>query len=69
LSEAGVYLHPFGSVVTNPDAHQRFLSMLGPSRPANTMWLLARMGYSDQPPRSLRIPTSAIFLNDTEQFS
>ena len=69
LSEAGVHLHPFGSVVTNPDAHQRFLSMLGPSRPANTMWLLARMGYSDQPPRSLRIPTSAIFLNDTEQFS
>lgn len=69
LADAGVQLHPFGSVVTNPDAHQAFRTMLGPSQPAGSLWLLARLGYSEQPPRSLRVPTSAIFLNDAERTS
>lgn len=66
LSQADIQLHPFGSVVTNPEAHQRFLNMLGDTQPTNTMWFLARLGYSDEPTRSLRVPTSAIFYNDAE---
>lgn len=64
LAEAGVQLHPFGSVVTNDGFHERFLARVNASPADGTMWLLARMGYSATPPRSLRVPSSAIFLEE-----
>jgi len=73
LAESDVQLHPFGSVVTNDAAHRRFLDRVAthvaPQPSTSRMWLLARMGYSAPAPRSLRVPTNAIFLPHTEPVS
>ena len=50
-----VYLHPFGSVITNEKAHLMFVEHFGVSESdASTTWLLMRLGHSKLPPRSLR---------------
>ncbi len=62
MTRHGVYLHPFGSVVTNPSAHRQFLDKIG-HRPTDAPpWLLVRLGYSTEPPRSLRLDLNDIFL-------
>lgn len=63
LTRRGIYLHPFGSVVTNPTAHAAFLDRLGPDVPRQPIWLIARMGRSTQPPRSYRREVPDIFLD------
>lgn len=62
MTRHGVYLHPFGSVVTNPAAHRQLLEKIG-HRPADApLWLLVRLGYSTEPPRSLRLtPNDILF--------
>lgn len=63
MTRHGVYLHPFGSVVTNPAAHQQFLAKIG-SQPADApLWLLLRLGYGTEPPRSLRLDLTDILLS------
>lgn len=66
LANRGVQLHPFGSVVTNERAHGAFRTQLGADAPAQTIWLLARLGYSAQPPRSYRLDANDILLNERE---
>ncbi|RSK46997.1 hypothetical protein [Hymenobacter rigui] len=61
MTQQGLYLHPFGSVVTNPEAHARFLARARPES-GQPLWLLLRLGYSAEPPRSLRLPASALLL-------
>lgn len=53
LTEHGLYLHPFGSTITNPIAHDQLLKKFGTSD--TPLWLIVRLGYSDVPPRSLRL--------------
>lgn len=66
LARRGVQMHPFGSVVTNERAHEAFRAQLGANAPAQSIWLLARLGYSEQPPRSHRLDTTDIFLDERE---
>ena len=52
----GVYLQPFGSVITNPRAHRELVTLVEEHENGDVVWLLFRLGYSKQPPRSHRRP-------------
>ena len=60
LTANGIYLHPFGSVITNPRANARLTERIGVDPAHGTPWLLVRLGRSRQPPRSLRLETEAL---------
>lgn len=63
FSERGVYLHPFGTVITNPDSHAAFVREAG-IRESDTMaWMLFRFGYSATPPHAHRRPASSTLLS------
>ena len=66
LTRLGVNIHPFGSIITNPKAYALLEEKLGGSVPAGRIWLIIRLGRSDEPPRSHRIEEPGIFLNDSE---
>jgi hypothetical protein len=54
LTRAGAQLHPFGSVITNPTANARLHQLVG-TPPEGALWLVLRLGYSAEPPRSSRL--------------
>jgi nitroreductase len=58
LTEHGLDLQPFGSVITNPTAHARLDERLG--NETDEVWLLLRIGYGAEPPRSARLPLEAV---------
>ncbi len=62
MTKHNVYLHPFGSVITNPAAHEKFKAKINHDDSKSDLWLLARMGYSHKPPRSFRLNTKDILL-------
>ena len=64
LTKHGVQLHPFGSIVTNADANARAHELLDllPEAEAGTFWLVVRLGYSAEPPRSHRLETEQLLV-------
>jgi len=62
LTASGIYLHPFGSVITNPRANARLRERIGVDDAEGIPWLLFRLGRSDEPPRSHRLETDAILV-------
>jgi len=57
------YLHPFGSVITNDVSHRQMLERLGEiETDTRLVWLLLRLGYSKEPPRSKRLPVGDLLL-------
>jgi nitroreductase len=55
MTQLGLHLHPFGSIITNADASRRVRERI-PHDPADgELWLIMRLGYGAQPPRSLRL--------------
>ncbi|MBP6942722.1 MAG: hypothetical protein KBB55_01615 [Candidatus Buchananbacteria bacterium] len=59
VSEARQYLHPFGTIMTNQEAHSDFLKLAGitnESRAAHYLVFIFRVGTSTKPVQSLRIP-------------
>jgi hypothetical protein len=54
LTRQGLYLQPFGSVITNPTAHALMAERLNADENRGDVWLLLRLGYCAVPPRSLR---------------
>jgi hypothetical protein len=60
MTQAGVQLHPFGSIITNPKANALLQERIG--REGATPWLIMRLGYSAEPPRSLRLETDELLL-------
>jgi hypothetical protein len=56
LTSHGLYLHPFGSVITNPVSHARLVERLGADEERGEIWLLLRLGFCAEPPRSARRP-------------
>jgi len=55
LTKHGVVLHPFGSIITNRRANAALQARIGADEPGSTTWLIARLGYSAEPPRSYRL--------------
>ena len=62
MAEQNVYLHPFGSVITNPNAHERLKEKFHANENEEMMWILLRIGYSEVPPRSLRLSAEEIII-------
>jgi hypothetical protein len=58
LTRHGLDLQPFGSVITNPTAHARLDERL--ANEDEEVWLLLRIGYGAEPPRSGRLPLEAV---------
>lgn len=55
-----LYIHPFGNLVTNPQAAQKVLDETGVSG----VWLIFKIGYSTQPPKSYRLPVEKILVGE-----
>ena len=62
LTQHGLYLQPFGSVITNERAHSLMAEKLQVDEPDGDVWLLLRIGYCRTPPRSLRRPTTEVLI-------
>lgn len=61
VAEAGCYLHPFGTIMSNYAAHRDFLKLVGEhneSRAHSYLVFIFRSGHSAPPVRSLRLPIS-----------
>jgi hypothetical protein len=62
-TSASLYIHPYGSVVTNDGARNRVLEKLGlVEKQGEQCWLIFRIGHSKLPARSLRLETRDYFL-------
>lgn len=62
MTKHGVYLHPFGSIITNKESHKRLQEKFNVDEQTNKMWLIVRLGYSKAPPRSLRLNLTDILI-------
>jgi hypothetical protein len=64
MAQYGVFLHPFGSLITNPEANaelKRKISSISDPVPSD-LWLIFRLGYSKKPPQSLRREVEEIII-------
>ncbi|HSW66584.1 MAG TPA: hypothetical protein VLI54_05605 [Bacillota bacterium] len=65
LTKHSVYLHPYGSVITNDISRRAMLEKMhiGSEEEGKKMvWLLLRLGYSAEPPHSERLPLEELFV-------
>jgi len=63
LTRHGGWLHPFGSVITNARSHRRMAERLSESEEGDReVWLLLRLGYSAEPPRSKRLEVADLLI-------
>jgi hypothetical protein len=62
MTKHNVYLHPFGSVITNTIAREKFIRKIQFDEHDLKLWLIIRLGYSTEPPRSFRLTTDDILL-------
>jgi hypothetical protein len=63
MTKHGVYLHPFGSVITNPKAHALMADHFKSTTRQHDLWMLVRLGYSETPPKAQRLPLEHMVLN------
>lgn len=64
LTAQGVHLHPFGTVITNPGSHARFVAAVDAVETDGRMaWMLFRFGHSATPPSAHRRPAAAMLLD------
>lgn len=59
MTKHDIVLHPFGSVITNKKANKLLNERINEDKET---WLLMRMGYSHEPPRSYRLKTKEILI-------
>lgn len=62
MTEHGVYLHPFGSVITNKSSNARMTEHFANESRQWPLWLLVRLGHSDEPPRAQRLSVDDLML-------
>lgn len=62
MTQHGVYLHPFGSVITNPQAHAQMDEHFQNEDREHDLWMLMRMGYSEAPPKAQRMPLAQMII-------
>ncbi len=68
FSEKEYYIHPFGTIMSNHDAHKDFMKLVDvtdESRETNYLVFIFRAGKSDHPVQSLRIPINEHLLMET----
>jgi hypothetical protein len=65
MTKHKIFLHPYGSIITNDKSRTEMLKKMDIGDEENghkMVWLLMRMGYSQQPPRSERLPIEEFFI-------
>jgi hypothetical protein len=60
LARQKLAIHPFGNLVTNAQAKKRIHELTG----IDDVWLVFRIGHTDEPPQSFRRPLSEVLLPD-----
>lgn len=63
MTKHGVYLHPFGSVITNPKAHKLMADHFANPDRKHDLWLLLRLGHSDVPPAAKRLTLEQLLVS------
>ncbi len=63
MTENGVYLHPFGSIITNLIAHDILRKKFDVDEAVEPLWLIVRMGHSNLPPHSHRFSVDDILVS------
>lgn len=63
MTKHGVYLHPFGSVITNPQANELMTNHFKNDKRLHDLWMLVRLGYGKVPPQAQRIPLAKMIIN------
>jgi hypothetical protein len=63
MTKHGVYLHPFGSVITNAKSHKLMADHFANSERKDDLWLLLRLGHSDVPPQAHRMTVDQLLVN------
>jgi len=63
MTAEGVYLHPFGSVITNVKAHARMDERFFKADRKEPLWLLVRLGHSDVPPQAHRLTVDQLLVD------
>ena len=58
LTNHNLYMHPFGSLVTNASAHKKIKSIFYEKNNYKPIWMIYRIGYSKTPARSYRKETN-----------
>ncbi|HZD75833.1 MAG TPA: hypothetical protein VE218_02435 [Acidobacteriaceae bacterium] len=61
VTRLGLYLHPYGNLVTNPQACAWLEDRIGIAKP----WLVFKLGYSEAPPRSFRRNLEDVLISTT----
>ncbi|GJM25018.1 MAG: hypothetical protein DHS20C16_14330 [Phycisphaerae bacterium] len=59
MARNDIYLHPFGNLVTNLETRSTLEKKLG----IENIWLVFRMGYTQEPPESYRLDVSEIIID------
>ncbi len=62
MTKHGIYLHPFGSVITNHRSHQVMEDHFANPNRRDPLWLLVRLGQSDTPPQAMRLSLNDIIV-------
>lgn len=62
MTKHGVYLHPFGSVITNVTAHVDMEKHFANTTRKHPLWLLVRLGHSDLPPKAQRLTVEQLLV-------
>lgn len=62
LTKHDLYLHPFGSIITNSKSHQELVEKFNLDETKELTWLIMRVGYSSEPPRSMRLSVNDILI-------
>lgn len=62
FTKYNIYLHPFGSVITNPRAHKEFCNLVSEKEEKGMAWMLFRFGYSKKPPKAFRREVEAMII-------
>jgi hypothetical protein len=63
MTKHGVYLHPFGSVITNGKAHAEMVEHFASAERQHDLWLLLRLGHSDLPPQAHRLTLDQLLID------
>ncbi|MEN9742714.1 MAG: hypothetical protein RLZZ65_519 [Bacteroidota bacterium] len=67
LTKDKAFLHPFGSLITNQNAHESISKKLNPLGQQDSedteIWMIFRAGFSKEPVRSYRLSTKEIIIN------
>jgi hypothetical protein len=62
FTQEGIYIHPFGSLITNKKAYATINKLFSQAGHDKKLWLIFRAGYSKEPARSYRLSTNEIII-------